>query len=317
MKACVCIDYLSHEWSSTDLIQAYRELKVQRSNLLFKTNIASCNTCIKTKELRKLSNERIRQIRYENTVWRQMARICTRNLSYSNPLINPSRLYGPLFLPNDDLSSDSHQHNKKLRINTHPSLLTSFTTTGNNVNKKQLILKSKQPLLFLQPEKYNVSKSQQKQTVRFDPEAKQIYYLPNSPVKETLNYHHSYYFSDKEEEEEEEEEDDNLWELLVFIASYLKKRCINFYLIIIFLSLQYNKKQNTDRNSNNNNKLIKVHQHHRQLINYFHHMKLVQFCVLVISYAAWLLYQTILSIRTTVNIRITSAAVSHTKKLLN
>jgi hypothetical protein len=86
MKACVCVDYLSHDWSSTDLIQAYRELQRQKSKTIFRI-ITHTGT---TKEKKKLNIERNRQIRYENALWRQMSRSCTRHLGYSNQMIHPS-----------------------------------------------------------------------------------------------------------------------------------------------------------------------------------------------------------------------------------
>lgn len=88
MKACVCIDYLSHEWSSTDLIQAHRELQRQKSKTQF--NIITKQHTGTLKELKKLSIERNKQIRYQNAIWRQMARSCTKRLSHSNQMIHPS-----------------------------------------------------------------------------------------------------------------------------------------------------------------------------------------------------------------------------------
>lgn len=88
MKACVCVDYLSHEWSSNDLIQAHRELKRQRSKTQF--NITTKYETATKKELKKLSIEKVRQIRYQNAIWRQMARSCTKTLSWSNEMIHPS-----------------------------------------------------------------------------------------------------------------------------------------------------------------------------------------------------------------------------------
>lgn len=88
MKACVCVDYLSHEWSSTDLIQAHRELQRQKSKTQF--NIITKQQTGTSKELKKLSIERNKQIRYQNAIWRQMARSCTKRLSYPNQMIHPS-----------------------------------------------------------------------------------------------------------------------------------------------------------------------------------------------------------------------------------
>lgn len=88
MKACVSIDYLSHDWSCTDLIQAHRELQRQKSKTAF--NIMSKQQTATKKEIKKFSIETVRQIRYQNAIWRQMARSCTNKLSCSNQMIHPS-----------------------------------------------------------------------------------------------------------------------------------------------------------------------------------------------------------------------------------
>lgn len=84
MKNSVCIDYLSFEWSSEDLIQAYRELKRQKSKTLYKIL-----TSKDAKQLKKLHIEKNKQLRYENVLWRQ---INTNSLGLSNTLIDPCTL---------------------------------------------------------------------------------------------------------------------------------------------------------------------------------------------------------------------------------
>lgn len=88
MKASVSVDYLSHEWSCSDLIQAHRELQRQKSKTAF--NITTSQQTATKKELKKFSTEKVRQIRYQNAIWRQMARSCTKKLSRSNQMIDPS-----------------------------------------------------------------------------------------------------------------------------------------------------------------------------------------------------------------------------------
>lgn len=87
MKACVSVDYLSHEWSCTDLIQAHRELRRQKSKNTF--DLMNKPPLTK-KELKKISMDTVRQIRYQNAIWREMARSCTNKLSGSNQMIHPS-----------------------------------------------------------------------------------------------------------------------------------------------------------------------------------------------------------------------------------
>lgn len=86
MMDSICIDYLSFEWSPNELILAYKELRKERKQTSLKISRQQQG---KSSKLKKLNTK---QTRYENILWRQMAKTCTNKLSYSNTLIHPSDL---------------------------------------------------------------------------------------------------------------------------------------------------------------------------------------------------------------------------------
>lgn len=87
MKDSICVDYLSFEWSSEDLILAFKELKREKQK-----NFYGILTHQNARQLKKLNIEKTKQSRYENVLWRQMAKSCTNNLGYSNTLVDPCLL---------------------------------------------------------------------------------------------------------------------------------------------------------------------------------------------------------------------------------
>lgn len=84
MTACMCVDYLSHEWDVNDIIQANHEIKKQLKQIKRKQQDAD------KKEQKSIKIEHDKLIRFQNAVWRQMAKICTSQLGRSNAKINPS-----------------------------------------------------------------------------------------------------------------------------------------------------------------------------------------------------------------------------------
>ncbi|KAG2198892.1 hypothetical protein INT47_010297 [Mucor saturninus] len=281
MKACVSVDYLSHEWSCSDLIQAHRELRRQKS----KTAFAMMNKPLTRKEQKKFSMETVRQVRYQNAIWREMARSCTNNLSGSNPMIHPSAvnwqkesditwLYGPLYMPPES-SSD---------LNTHPSLSFLSPTLIPPCTKKPLslkpVLKKRAPTSVMLQRDYWITNDRYwskcvsesgKQSVRFNPNITQVKYLPETPVKESL--HKSSYFDlDSDNEEEDEDEDEEIWKVLLQVGSYLKS--------VLFISLfgppQKKKEQEAQ--------MVKT-------VPLKNNMKvLVQLCASAMSFTAWIMY---------------------------
>ncbi|KAI9339707.1 hypothetical protein BD770DRAFT_415182 [Pilaira anomala] len=278
MKASVSVDYLSHEWSCTDLIQAHRELKRQQTKMTFNLNQQTATK----KELKKFSTEKVRQIRYQNAIWRQMARSCTNKLSCSNQMIDPSSvnwqkesditwLYGPLYMPPES-SSD---------LNTHPSLsfLSTPTFKAHPCSLKPVLKKTNQSTqnVMLQKDYWLtndrfwskcVSESG-KQSVRFNPNITQVKYLPETPVKESFKTKPDCYFNlDSEGEEDSEDEgndEEDIWNVMIQVGSYLKSALFNSLFGKKKMTKQVIKTSNRD---------------------------LVQFCVSAVSFTAWIMYQT-------------------------
>ncbi|CAO3644173.1 unnamed protein product [Mucor fragilis] len=290
MKACVCIDYLSHEWSSTDLIQAHRELQRQKSKTQF--NIITKQHTGTLKELKKLSIERNKQIRYQNAIWRQMARSCTKRLSHSNQMIHPSTvnwqkesdvtwLYGPLYMPPDEPATSSDKE-----TNTHPSLSfnTNYYPTNKTLDSLKPVLKKNTSTssILLQKDYWRINdrhwskcvSESGKQSVRFNPDITEVKFLPETPVKESFK---TCYFSlDSDgEEEEDQEADEELWKVVLQVGSYIKS--------VLFSSLfggfyQKQQQQNTTVAKTSKNTQV------------------VQFCMSIVSFTAWLMYQSFITI---------------------
>lgn len=99
MKASYCVDYLSYQWNSDDLIQTYRETRKQRQMYIV-DNITSTTSLLTKNEKKLKKSEQYKLQRYQNALWRSMARNCTNQLSQSNKLIDPSTVswYGIIFL---------------------------------------------------------------------------------------------------------------------------------------------------------------------------------------------------------------------------
>jgi flagellar biosynthesis regulator FlaF len=86
MKAEYCVDYLSHQWNCDDLISTFRETRKQRQKYVVNNTI-----CVLTKNEKRLKkSEQHKSIRFENALWRSMARQCTDKLGHSNQLVDPS-----------------------------------------------------------------------------------------------------------------------------------------------------------------------------------------------------------------------------------
>lgn len=96
-SASICVDYLSYDWQAEELVRARHQVQqqIRETNLKLnnsdpeedKNTPACLQSCSKRK---KLQVEQYRLVRYENAVWRQMARICTDKLSRFNAVVDPS-----------------------------------------------------------------------------------------------------------------------------------------------------------------------------------------------------------------------------------
>ncbi|KAI8342839.1 hypothetical protein BC941DRAFT_449008 [Chlamydoabsidia padenii] len=188
MTACICVDYLAHDWDVNDIIQAHHEIKKQRLQGKRKQQDSS----------KAYQVEQDKLIRYENAVWRQMAKICTHQLGRSNRQINPSAvnwqkesditwLYGPLYT-------------------TTPSL--TFPPTPPLKGIKSVL--KKQPISLPPYRPWSKTCSEPgTSTVRFNPDIQELEYLPESPI--VRKSPHTYYWP---EDDEDDEDDDALISML-------------------------------------------------------------------------------------------------------
>ncbi|CAO3622918.1 unnamed protein product [Mucor hiemalis] len=126
MKADYCVDYLSHQWNTDDLITTFKETRRQRQKYVV-NNITSTTSLLTKNEKKFKKSEEYKSNRFQNALWRNMAKNCTKNLGRSNELINPATvswqkesditwLYGPLY-------TNSNQNIEKSRINATQSSL--------------------------------------------------------------------------------------------------------------------------------------------------------------------------------------------------
>jgi hypothetical protein len=80
----ISVDYLSHEWTTVDLITTHKEIKKQITKTRYDLIQAS-----QPLKIKKLWIESHRQARYQNILWRQMA---NKTLNQHQPLVDPSTL---------------------------------------------------------------------------------------------------------------------------------------------------------------------------------------------------------------------------------
>ncbi|KAL0089594.1 hypothetical protein F4703DRAFT_1841818 [Phycomyces blakesleeanus] len=237
MKACICVDYLSHDWRPTELIRAHREareLTVKNGAKLY------IQTNLDPKQQRRLQIEHNKLIRYQNALWRQMAKRCTDQLGQSNQLVSPSAvnwqkesditwLYGPLY-------TDAGPTVTPSSVASSPTGLKPVLKRRGQSDSESL---DSHPIL-----QRPWPKARSESSVRFNPEVKQMEYIPESPVlqafdskttktnhKEEKEEEYGDIFwahntiideQDNEDNEDEEDEDDLLWDLLVQMGGYLR-----------------------------------------------------------------------------------------------
>lgn len=89
MKADYCVDYLSHQWDTDDLITTFKETRRQRQKYVV-NNITSTTSLLTKNEKKFKKSEEYKSSRFQNALWRNMAKNCTKNLSRSNVLIDPA-----------------------------------------------------------------------------------------------------------------------------------------------------------------------------------------------------------------------------------
>jgi hypothetical protein len=109
-----------------------------------------------------------------------------------------------------------------------------------------------------------------KQSVRFHPDITEVSYHPESPVKESLRSNPSSYF-DSDDDQQEDEDEEEVWQVIVLVGSYLKTALVNSFL--------------PTAKSDNNNAVTKTSNN-----------SMVQLCTSAVSFTAWFLYQSVVSI---------------------
>lgn len=184
-------------------------------------------------------------------------------------------------MPPDEPSASSD-----IETNTHPSLSfkTKFHSTHKTLNSLKPVLKKNTSTssVLLQKDYWRtndrhwskcVSESG-KQSVRFNPDITEVKFLPETPVKESFK---TCYFSlDSDgEEENDQEEDDELWKVVLQVGSYIKS--------VLFSSLFggfYPKQQQQNTTVAKTSKNTQV----------------VQLCMSIVSFSAWLMYQSFITI---------------------
>ncbi|KAI8063805.1 hypothetical protein BC940DRAFT_306892 [Gongronella butleri] len=235
MTANICVDYLAHDWTSTDIIQANQEIKKQLHQIKSKQFHATS-----AKERSGLQIEHDRLIRFQNALWRQMARLCTSKLGRANPMVHPSSvnwqkesditwLYGPFYT---NKASQHHEH-----------IMLPPTPPPEGIKP---VLK-RQPMPSLQQQRHLWSKASSQpgsrsnscssasstssaastcSSVRFSPEIERVEYLPESPVHTTTRHHHlsqHLFHDDLWSDDDEDDEDDVLWSMVLHLGQFVSK----------------------------------------------------------------------------------------------
>ncbi|KAI9304017.1 hypothetical protein BJ944DRAFT_267462 [Cunninghamella echinulata] len=306
MPACICVDYLAHEWDTNDIIQANQEIKKQLKQIKKK------RLCLKDdeKERKALQIEHDRLIRFQNALWRQMTKLCTTHLGRSNKMIHPSTvnwqkesditwLYGPLYT------------NKPSPLSSQQILPPTPPPEGIKPvlkrNKPQSISSASSNDAFYRPWSKSLSESgNSSSSVRFNPDIEKLEYLPESPVKETrIKMGSSSYFCELNEEddeddeigqvnysywmeENEDEEDDVLWSMILHLFYFISKKSSN-YIQSIYKKHQHTTKIKTSSTTNN---IISSSHHESPSELFFLFFNMTK--SLTSLFATWIMYQSLL-----------------------
>ncbi|CAO3608652.1 unnamed protein product [Cunninghamella echinulata] len=305
MPACICVDYLAHEWDTNDIIQANQEIKKQLKQIKKKRLYLKDDE----KERKALQIEHDRLIRFQNALWRQMTKLCTTHLGRSNKMIHPSTvnwqkesditwLYGPLYT------------NKPSPLSSQQILPPTPPPEGIKPvlkrNKPQSISSASSNDAFYRPWSKSLSESgNSSSSVRFNPDIEKLEYLPESPVKETrIKMGLSSYFCELNEEEDddeneqvnysywmeenEDEEDDVLWSMILHLFYFISKKSSN-YIQSIYKRHQHTTKITTSSTTNN---IISSSHHESPSELFFLFFNMTK--SLTSLFATWIMYQSLL-----------------------
>ncbi|KAI9473962.1 MAG: hypothetical protein EXX96DRAFT_580023 [Benjaminiella poitrasii] len=199
MKADYCVDYLSYQWSSEDLIQTYKENYKQRRRYV--VNTIATDTLLTKNERRLKKSEDYKLLRFQNALWRTMARNCTKQLGQSNQLVDPSTvswqkesditwLYGPIYTAASNNRSNEMEKNSN-RVQPTPTLkpvlkkynssnVTQTLPTYSETTTSSTTVTSRSNSFS--------SISSKSSSVHFNPEIIEIEYQPEYPVSSYIDY---------------------------------------------------------------------------------------------------------------------------------
>ncbi|KAI7907848.1 uncharacterized protein BX663DRAFT_492200 [Cokeromyces recurvatus] len=200
MKAEYCVDYLSYQWSPEDLIQTYKENYKQRQCYIINT-ITPTDTLLTKNEKRLKKSEEYKLLRFQNALWRTMARDCTNQLGQSNKLIHPSTvswqkesditwLYGPIYTAtsnNRNIEMEKKKNVQQQQQKTSPTLKPVLKKYNSSNVTQNIPTYSDNNVMIASRTNSFSSISSKSSSVHFNPEIIEIEYQPEYPVSSIID----------------------------------------------------------------------------------------------------------------------------------
>ncbi|KAG2209506.1 hypothetical protein INT47_008350 [Mucor saturninus] len=250
MKADYCVDYLSHCWNTDDLISTFQESRKQRQKYII--HPVTTTTFHINIESKSKKSEEYKSIRFQNALWRNMARHCTDNLCKSNKLVNPATvswqkesditwLYGPMYTnnkKNNCYGTQSSLQGLKPVLKKQSNVTQSLPTCSDSLNIYDFdptytvsefgytsssssitsgLCSTRSSFSSVSSSKSTASSSSV--GVHFNPEIIEIEYQPEYPVSLKSYYQHH---GGVHDDDDDDDEDDTLWPLLLQASESLK-----------------------------------------------------------------------------------------------
>ncbi|KAI8880814.1 hypothetical protein K501DRAFT_335149 [Backusella circina FSU 941] len=241
MTAEYCVDYLSYKWTSPDdLVQTFIETRKQ-----YRSIIDDDHSSLSAKEMKRAETENYKLKRFQNALWREMARSCTNKLSKQNRLIDPASvswqkesditwLFGPMYTSSSKKCNQSSYCTPsmaspqglkpvlKKRNVTLPAL-----SDSNNKNATAPRISYSQPLYSKSNTKSGnpTTKNKQLHKVRFNPEIIEIQYQPHHPI--SSSEYQDYNDFDFDDDDYEMDDIDEIWASIVNATLTLKSDTIS------------------------------------------------------------------------------------------
>ncbi|KAI8888205.1 hypothetical protein K501DRAFT_330015 [Backusella circina FSU 941] len=164
MKARICVDYLSYNWTFSEISLAYKEVNKQQSKLSFKQITRKCSSSEKL----KLKNEQNHLVRYQNAIWRQMSirRKIDPSIIDWQKECDITWLYGPLYLSHDSQTQQASSSSSASTTSLKPALKKHTPTQSFLTSRLPYDSRSEPGKLI---------------TVRFHPTISQVEYIAEAP----------------------------------------------------------------------------------------------------------------------------------------